>query len=61
VYGLKFHPEARRDIEKLDGSRQKLFAKKLRQILENPQIGKELGNKAGMELNGYKKANEREK
>ncbi len=55
MFDYKFHVEAQKELKKLDNSIQKLFVKSLKKILENPNIGIELGNKYGMDLTGYKK------
>ena len=39
----------------LNNSVKKLFAKKLSQIIKNPEIGKDLGNKNNLNLSGLKK------
>jgi mRNA interferase RelE/StbE len=55
MYELKFHQEVQKDLDRLDNNIRKLFAKKLRQILQNPDIGKDLGNKNNLGLAGLKK------
>jgi len=55
MYSFKFHKDAQKDLEGLNGSVRKLFSKKLKQILNDPKIGIDLGNKANMDLSGYKK------
>ena len=55
MYDFKFYEEAEKDLLKLNNSVKKLFAKKLSQILKNPEIGKDLGNKNNLELTGLKK------
>ena len=55
MYKFKFHEEAEKELGKLNKTIQILFTKKLKQILENPEIGKELGNKANLDLTGLKK------
>jgi len=55
MYDFKFYEEAEKDLAKLNNSIKKLFAKKLTQILKNPQIGKDLGNKNNLKLSGLKK------
>lgn len=55
MYSFKFNPEAKKDLEKLNKSVQILFAKKLKQILKSPEIGKNLGNKNNLNLTGLKK------
>jgi len=55
MYKYKFYEEAEKDLAKLDNNTRILFAKKLKQIIENPEIGKDLGNKNNLNLSGLKK------
>ena len=55
MYDFKFYEEAEKDLSKLNNSVKKLFAKKLSQIIKNPEIGKNLGNKNNLKLAGLKK------
>lgn len=55
MYGYKFHPEAEKELGKLNHSIQLLFAKKLKQILKSPESGMDLGNKNNLKLSGFKK------
>ncbi len=55
MYKLKFNPEAKKDLEKLNHSVRLLFAKKIKQVQNNPQIGKKLGNKNNLNLTGLNK------
>jgi mRNA interferase RelE/StbE len=55
MYDFKFYEEAEKDLAKLNNSVKKLFAKKLAQIVANPEIGKDLGNKNNLMLAGLKK------
>ena len=55
MYDFKFYEEAEKDLSKLNNSVKKLFAKKLTQIINNPEIGKDLGNKNNLNLSGLKK------
>jgi mRNA interferase RelE/StbE len=55
MYDFRFYEEAEKDLSKLNNSVKKLFAKKLAQIINNPEIGKDLGNKNNLELAGLKK------
>lgn len=56
MYGFEFHPKAKEELEKLNHSIQILFTKKLKQILNTPEIGIKLGNKNNLKLKGFKKA-----
>jgi len=55
MYDFKFYEEAEKDLSKLNNSIKKLFVKKLTQIINNPEIGKDLGNKNNLILAGLKK------
>ena len=56
MYKYKFYEEAEKDFAKLDNNIRILFAKKLKQIIENPEISKDLGNKNNLNLSGLKKS-----
>jgi len=55
MYDFKFYEEAEKDLSKLNNSIKKLFSKKLSQIIKNPEIGKDLGNKNNLGLVRLKK------
>ena len=55
MYNFKFYEEAEKDLSKLNNSIKQLFVKKLTQIINNPEIGKDLGNKNNLILAGLKK------
>ena len=55
MYDYKFHPEAEKELEKLNRSVQILFTKTLKKILKSPELGVDLGNKNNMNLSGLKK------
>ena len=46
-------PEAQDDFNHLDGSVRKLVLKQLVKLEQNPMCGVPLGNKAGINLEGY--------
>ena len=46
-------PEAHADFSKLDGSVKKQILKQLVKLEQNPKCGVPLGNKAGINLEGY--------
>jgi len=52
-YKVSFISSAQKDFDKLDGRRKILVAKQLVKLETNPFSGKELGNKAGIDLTGY--------
>jgi len=55
MYKFEFHPEAKEELKKLNNSIQILFTKKLKQILNAPEIGINLGNKNNLKLAGLRK------
>jgi len=55
MYDFKFYEEAEKDLSNLNNGVKKLFVKKLSQIIKNPEIGKDLGNKNNLKLSGLKK------
>lgn len=55
MYSIEYHPELEQDLKALGHSTTLLVFKKLKKIAENPMVGVELGNKANMNLTGYKK------
>lgn len=46
-------PEAKDDFNSLDGSVRKRVLKQLVKLEQNPKYGEPLGNKAGINLDGY--------
>ncbi len=55
MYDYKFHPEAEKELSKLNKSVQILFTKTLKKILTSPELGIDLGNKNNLNLSGLKK------
>ena len=55
MYRIEFHKEVDKDFKELDNSISLLVFKKLNQLAKNPTIGEELGNRANINLVGYKK------
>jgi len=55
MYDYKFHPEAEKELGKLNRSVQILFTKALKKILKSPELGIDLGNKNNFDLSGLKK------
>ena len=54
-YAIKYHPQVTEDFRRLDkGVRNKVF-NKIAQLSDAPELGQPLGNKAGMDLSGYRK------
>jgi hypothetical protein len=56
TYAIKYHPEVIDDFQQLGGNVRKQVFKKIEQLAQNPQLGHSLGNKAGFDLTGYRKA-----
>ncbi len=52
---VRLHPDALAEFQALDGRLRLLVAKQLIKLQENPHAGKELGNRAGIDLAGYRK------
>jgi mRNA interferase RelE/StbE len=55
MYSVEYHPQLEQDLKELGHSTAQLVFKKLKKIAQNPIIGVDLGNKANMNLTGYKK------
>ncbi len=55
MYDFEFHPEAKEELKNLNYSIQLLFTKKLKQVLNTPEIGIKLGNKNNLNLVPSKK------
>ena len=55
MYTITFHEDVDKDLKQLGHSVKLQVFKKLQKISQNPLIGEELGNKANMDLTGYKK------
>jgi mRNA interferase RelE/StbE len=53
IWKIELIPEAREDFKRLDGSIKKLVLKQLVKLEQDPKYGNPLGNKAGMNLEGY--------
>ena len=51
---IEFTEFAENDFSKLDGSLQRLVDKQLDKLEQNPEAGKTLGNKMGLDLTGYR-------
>ncbi len=54
-YKILFHPKAKEEFDHFDGSVRKILLKQLIKLGENPHLGELLGNKAGLDLTGYRK------
>jgi len=53
TWKVELIPEAHADFNKLDGSVKKRVLKQLVKLERNPKYGDPLGNKAGINLDGY--------
>jgi mRNA interferase RelE/StbE len=53
TWKVELIPEAQEDFNELDGSVKKLILKQLVKLEQNPKYGEPLGNKAGINLEGY--------
>ena len=54
-YKILFHPEAARELHKLEGSVKRLVLKQIAKLSRSPQLGEELGNRNGLNLAGCRK------
>ena len=54
-YKILFHPDAVREIEKLDNRVQLLVFKQIKKLSITPCLGHELGSRQGVGLTGYRK------
>ena len=57
TWKVELVPEAWTDFNKLDGSVKKRVLKQLVKLERDPKYGDSLGNKAGINLEGYSKLN----
>ncbi|RLC12030.1 MAG: addiction module toxin RelE [Deltaproteobacteria bacterium] len=55
TYEIRYHPEVYADLKSLDKGVRSRVLKKIGQLAEKPLLGKPLGNKAGLDLTGYRK------
>jgi len=53
TWKVELIPEAHADFKRLDGSVKKKILKQLVKLEKNPDYGNPLGNKAGINLEGY--------
>ena len=53
TWKVELIPEAQADFNRLDGSIKKRILKQLVKLEQNPKYGDPLGNKAGINLEGY--------
>jgi len=53
TWKVELIPEAQADFNRLDGSVKKRILKQLVKLEQNPKYGDPLGNKAGIDLEGY--------
>ena len=54
-YRILFHPEAKKELDLLDGSTRLLVLKQINKLTISPELGDALGNIAGLDLSGYRK------
>ena len=55
MYTIEYHQSVKDDLKKLGHSTALLVLKKIQKIAKNPFLGIELGNKANMDLTGFRK------
>jgi len=54
-FKIIFHPDAAREIFVLDNRQKFLVLKQIKKLSLTPGNGKQLGNKQGLDLSGYRK------
>lgn len=55
AYNLKWKPEAAQEFNNLDKAIQQRAFAQFRKLTNSPEVGRPLGNKAGLDLTGYLK------
>ena len=55
TYKILFHPDAKNEFDNLDGGIRFKVLKQIKKLQEKPELGESLGNKAGIDLTGYRK------
>jgi len=55
VFTIDYHEDVEQDFKELGHTTTILVLKKIEKIAQNPQMGKDLGNRANMNLSGFKK------
>ncbi len=55
TYKLTFREGVEKDLSKLSNAQEMLVVKQFKKLMESPELGKPLGNKAGFNLSGCKK------
>ena len=55
MYSIEYHEEIKNDFKKLGHSTTLLVLKKIKKIAQNPIIGDAFGNKANIDLSGFRK------
>ena len=54
-YKVLFHPDAAKDLRKLNHRVKLLVFKQINKLSSRPELGKNLGAKHGIDLSGYRK------
>jgi len=55
AYSLKWKTEAEEEFRRLDKAIQQQAFAQFKKLLNSPELGKHLGDKAGFDLTGYRK------
>ena len=55
TYKVLFHPDAAKEIARLDNRVKLLVLKQIKKLSLTPGLGSELGNRQGINLSGYRK------
>ena len=54
-YKLILHPDVYKDLDALSKAQETLVFKQFKKLVNSPELGKPLGNKAGFNLSGCRK------
>ena len=55
IYKVLFHPDAAKEVARLDNRVKLLVLKQIKKLSITPGLGSELGNRHGINLSGYRK------
>lgn len=56
IYKVVFHPEAAKELSKMDNRLKILVLKQIKKLSVSPNLGKVLGFRQEMDLSGYRKS-----
>ena len=55
IYKVLFHPDAAKEVARLDNRVKLLVLKQIKKLSITPGLGRELGNRHGINLSGFRK------